>query len=106
MEDAGIFVFVVSGDHKSVSSVEQVVAVSKEILLSHLRNLQRPITFFELSYLCTLISSTIASRPLCHGQSGQIYTPQSLLSLMGRAAHLEDVMQLDFAKEGDDDELG
>ena len=102
MEDSGIFVSVVSGDHKSVSSVEQVVAVSKEIFLSHLGDLHRPLTYFELSYLTALISSTIASRPLCQGQSGQIYTPQSLLSLMGRSAHPEDVMKLDFAKEGDE----
>ena len=102
MEESGIFVSVVQGDHKSVASVEQVVAVSKSILLSHLGDLHQPLTYFELSYLTALITSTIASRPICQGRSGQIYTPQSLLSLMGRSAHPEDTKTLDFAKEGDE----
>ena len=102
MEQSGIFVSIAQGDHKSVAAVEQVVAVAKGILLSHLGDLHQPLTYFELNYLTALISSTIASRPICQGRSGQIYTPASLLSLMGRSAHPEDTKTLDFAKEGDE----
>ena len=89
LQKNGIFLKVLSKNHKSLAAVEMCVSALKRVFYEYNLNLQSELDIFQWQYLFALTSKSVATRPICRGSKGEFFTPQKILQLLNQAGSMD-----------------
>ena len=87
LREKGIFLKMVSNQHKSLNQIEACSALVKETLYSLNKNMQSTLSFYEWTYIMRLCEKAVYTRPLASSSDGKFFTPQYILSLLSQQGH-------------------
>ena len=89
LQKHGIFLKVLSKNHKSLAAVEMCVSALKRVFYEYNLNLHSELDIFQWQYLFALTCKSIATRPICRGSKGEYFTPQKVLQLLNQAGSMD-----------------
>ena len=91
LKSSGVFLKVVSGQHKSLNQIESCVSILKNTLAALDKKLTSTLSFFEWDYVLKICQKSVMTRPIAASAEGRVWTPQCLLNLMAEAAGQEKI---------------
>ena len=88
LKEQGVFLKMVSNQHKSLNQVEACSAIIKETLYTLNKNIHSPLSIFDWQYAMRICEKAVFTRPLAATKEGRIFTPQYLLSLLSQQDYI------------------
>ena len=94
LQKHGLFLKVLSKNHKSLAAVEMCVSALKRCFYEYNLNLRSDLDIFQWEYLFALTCKSIATRPICRGSKGEYFTPQKVLQLLNKTGSMNEEPEL------------